>query len=203
MIQEDPGDAHSASADDDGGPPPAVDPAPSQDPVPEVNSAADTVGDPLVVDPVPAPVPAGDPPAEDPVQGQDPMPKSNLAVGDPLEVDLRDNQLDELSQSVLGSDNVASCGTQDSLADIDMSEFNPRKRSFSAVSSSGSVTPASVETCTYSFVVKGRSPPAPPRRRKRITPAVNVDRVRSRSVNHADSDVSCPDASSSVSPSSS
>ena len=123
-------------------------------------------------------------------------------VGDSQEVDLRDNQLDELSQSLLGSENVGSGETQDSLADFDMSEFNPRKRSFSAGSSSGSVTPDSAESCTYSSVVKGLSPPAPPRRRKRITPAVNVDRAHSRSVSHADS-VPCPDASSSVSPSSS
>ena len=124
-------------------------------------------------------------------------------VGDSQEVDLRDNQLDELSQSLLGSENVGSGETQDSLADFDMSEFNPRKRSFSAGSSSGSVTPDSAESCTYSSVVKGLSPPAPPRRRKRITPTANVDRARSRSVSHADLVAPCSDASSSVPPSSS
>ena len=81
-----------------------------------------------------------------------------------------------------------------------MSTFNPRKRLLSEGSSSDSAPSDHSEAASYASVVKAPSPPTPSQRRKRIFPAVILERARSQYVSHVDTTCSVDD--SSVSPSS-
>ena len=115
-------------------------------------------------------------------------PQDSVVTGDSL--DIRDNELSEpsqLSQSILSGLGVAddSDSIPDSLADVDMGTVNPRKRSLSEGSSSGSAPSDGAGAVSYASVVKVQVSPPPSQRRRRITPAVNVERSRSRSVSRA------------------
>ena len=115
-------------------------------------------------------------------------PQDSVVTGDSL--DIRDNELSEpsqLSQSILSGLGVAddSDSIPDSLADVDMGTVNPRKRSLSEGSSSGSAPSDGAGAVSYASVVKVQISPPPSQRRRRITPAVNIERSRSRSVSRA------------------
>ena len=114
-------------------------------------------------------------------------PQNSVVTDDSL--DTRDNELSEfseLSQSILSGMGVAHDGDSvpDSLVDVDMGTVNPRKRSLSEGSSSGSAPPDGAGAVSYASVVRVQISPPPSQRRRRITPAVNVERSRSRSVSH-------------------
>ena len=116
-------------------------------------------------------------------------------------VDLRDNQLDELSQdstSILGAvgnsnevvdsictgnlNDVVDPGCEegpDSLLDAVMHESNMRKRTLSSGSSDSGPSESS-EVASYSDVVSREKPPVPSQRRKRLVPPVNLSLSRSR-----------------------
>ncbi len=115
-------------------------------------------------------------------------PQNSVVTDDSL--DIRDNELSELSQSILCSVGVAHDGdsSPDSLADVDMGTVNPRKRSLSEGSSSGSTPPDSAGAVSYASVVKVQISPPPSQRRRRFNPAVNVERSRSRSVSRGSVD---------------
>ena len=85
------------------------------------------------------------------------------------------------------------------LANFDTSTFNSRKCSLSVGSSSDLAPSDHSEAASYASVVKAPSQPVPSQRRRRIFPAVILERACSRYVSHVDTSCSVDD--SSVSPS--
>ena len=88
-------------------------------------------------------------------------PQNSVVTGDSL--DIRDNELSELSQSILSGVGVAHDGDSipDSLVDVDMGTVNPRKRSLSEGSSSGSAPSDGAGAVSYASVVKVQISPPP------------------------------------------